>query len=169
MVDAGCSTESLPQEQRLSGYVPGVLGPRALPGQPSWEGLSCKELPTSRPHPLPVHPMTGGSQDTKLWPPLSKITQKCYLSCTTPPRSVEAHLLLPCLPFHRCLFLEFSVISLTCEQSARWSGTANARMRYWSWTTIAWLAARTAFLEAGAAVQALICGDVGCIPVEKNG
>lgn len=38
-----------------------------------------------------------------------------------------------------------------------------------SWITIAWLAARTMLLTVGGIVQAIICGDLGCIPVEKNG
>ena len=34
---------------------------------------------------------------------------------------------------------------------------------------MAWLAARTVLLTVGGVVQALICGDLGRIPVEKNG
>lgn len=49
------------------------------------------------------------------------------------------------------------------------SGKAGARMRCWSWITTVLLAARIDFLQAGAAVQALICGDMGCIQAEMNG
>lgn len=38
-----------------------------------------------------------------------------------------------------------------------------------SWITIAWLAMRTMLPTVGGAVQALICGDLGLLSVEKNG
>ena len=61
-------------------------------------------------------------------------------------------------------------MNLTCDCSCLMqSGKVDSRMGFGSWITVAWLAARTVLLTVGGVVQALICGDLGRIPVEKNG